>query len=222
MKSVLITGASSGLGKEFALLYSEKGYKIYAHGRSHSKLATLQNKIESSGGQVQIITADLSDRDAASSIFAAVSDTDTVDILINNAGVGYFGPLSTSTSAELEEMVTTNVFAPISLTKEFITQYDQGKIVNIISTAGLRGKVNESLYVASKFALRGFAESMQKELASTNISIVNAYMGGMDTPFWEGSDHIADRSRLRSPREVAQLIVERAESELEIIIESKK
>ncbi|WP_335872480.1 SDR family NAD(P)-dependent oxidoreductase [Bacillus sp. 2205SS5-2] len=222
MKAVLITGASSGLGKEFALLYSEKGYKIYAHGRSEEKLSSLKDQLHRDGGQVEIITADLTNVDQLQSIFSHISPDDKVEILINNAGVGHFGPLTSSSPKELEEMFSTNVMAPIHLTKEYITHVETGKIINIISTAGLRGKVNESLYSASKFALRGFAESMQKELATTNITVVNAYMGGMNTPFWEESHHVSDTSRFRSPKEVANYIFEQAESQTEIILESKK
>ena len=62
--------------------------------------------------------------------------------------------------------------------------------MNIISTAGLRGKVNEAVYAASKFAVRGFTESLQKEYEGSRMKINAVYMGGMDTPFWEGSNHV--------------------------------
>jgi len=97
----------------------------------------------------------------------------------------------------------------------------KGHILNIISTAGLRGKVNEDVYAASKFAVRGFTESLQKEYEASTIKITAVYMGGMDTPFWTDSDHISDRSRLRSPSEVAKLIIHQLD-EASIIIESKK
>lgn len=89
--------------------------------------------------------------------------------------------------------------------------------MNIISTAGLRGKVNESVYCASKFAIRGFSESLLKELEG-RIKVVAVYMGGMDTPFWNNTDHVKDKSRFKSPREVALKIKELDDGRCEIVI----
>jgi short-subunit dehydrogenase len=132
--------------------------------------------------------------------------------------------LNEANDDDLVTMFETNVLGPIRLTKAFLPQLEKGNstILNIISTAGLRGKKNESLYVASKFALRGFGESLQKEYEDFGLRVVNAYMGGMDTPFWDESDHISDPSRLRSPGEVAEIIVKEYQSNEEIVIESKK
>jgi short-subunit dehydrogenase len=105
-----------------------------------------------------------------------------------------------------------------SVMPRFIEQ-GEGQIMNIISTAGLRGKKNESVYVASKFAVRGFTESLIKELEGTNIKATAVYMGGMDTPFWDETDHITDRSRLKSPDEVAKLIIDQNAGQAEIFID---
>jgi short-subunit dehydrogenase len=78
-------------------------------------------------------------------------------------------------------------------------------VINIISTAGLKGKVNESVYCASKYAVRGFTESLQEELKD-KLDVTAVYMGGMATPFWDQSTHIKDKSRLKSATEVAKYI----------------
>src|SRR5574342_42597 len=121
-------------------------------------------------------------------------------------------------------MITTNVLGTILMTKAIlphILKSPDGRIMNIISTAGLRGKVNEAVYAASKFAVRGFTESLQKEYEDHSIKINAVYMGGMDTPFWDHTDHVKDTSRFRTPRQVAEIIMEQIDQDT-IIIESKK
>lgn len=83
----------------------------------------------------------------------------------------------------------------------------EGRILTIISTAGLRGKVHESIYCASKFAVKGFTESLQKEWENDPIAITAVYMGGMNTPFWDNSSHVADPSGLKGPEVVAEQIL---------------
>lgn len=125
---------------------------------------------------------------------------------------------------QITEMLTANVLGTILMTKAFlpyILKNDEGRIINIISTAGLRGKLNEAVYVASKFAVRGFTESLQKEYEGSKIKFNAVYMGGMDTPFWDESDHIKDKSRLSSAREVAETIIQQMDQDT-IIIDTKK
>jgi short-subunit dehydrogenase len=223
MNTALITGGGSGLGKELGKLLSGQGYHIFLLGRTEDRLKEAGTEIENMGGQVSFTTLDVrSAHDIHQFCKNHLSDFN-VELLIHNAGVGYFGPLKESSDDELISMFKTNALGPIRLTKALLPQLEKGcTIINIISTAGLRGKKNESLYVASKFALRGFGESLQKEYEGSDLRIVNAYMGGMDTPFWENSDHISDTSRLRSPKEVAETIVNEYQEKDEIVIESKK
>ena len=152
-----------------------------------------------------------------------ISRTNEIFGLVNNAGVGHFGPFEGIETAQISEMLDTNVLGTILMTKAILPHLQkngQGRIMNIISTAGLRGKVNEAVYVASKFAVRGFTESLQKEYEGSEIKFNAVYMGGMDTPFWDKSDHIKDKSRLRSAKEIAEIIMEKLDQE-SIIIENK-
>lgn len=139
-----------------------------------------------------------------------------MDILINNAGVGIFGPIEDMEYKDIDTVIDTNVKGTIYMTKALMPMIKE-KIMNIISTAGLRGKVNESVYCASKFAIRGFSESLLKELED-RIKVVAVYMGGMDTPFWNNTDHVKDKSRFKSPREVALKIKELDDGRCEIVI----
>ncbi|GMB09295.1 short-subunit dehydrogenase [Thermolongibacillus altinsuensis] len=222
METIVITGAGTGLGKELALLYAEQGHKLILIGRRKEPLIDVQTKIQAMNGEAYIYPLDITCYEDVHNKVQTILNEHQVTMLVNNAGVGHFGPLEEMTEQQIHEVIDTNVKGTIYVTKAFLPYFKtlpKAKIMNIISTAGLRGKVNESVYVASKFAVRGFTESLIKELEQTNISVTAVYMGGMDTPFWEGSNHIKDRSRLRSPKEVAKTIIAEDRGQAEIIIQ---
>ncbi|MFP7299721.1 SDR family NAD(P)-dependent oxidoreductase [Neobacillus niacini] len=224
MKTIIITGAGSGLGKELALILSAKGYHILLAGRTAEKLSAVKSVIEEAGGAADFLELNVSDEKSVFSKMTEVCSTYRVSGLVNNAGVGHFGPFVNISENEIMDMLNTNVLGTILMTRAvlpILQDQKEGLLMNIISTAGLRGKVNEAVYAASKFAVRGFTESLQKEYENTPVKIKAVYMGGMDTPFWVGSSHVSDASRFRTPKEVAQLIIEHINQD-EIIIESKK
>lgn len=224
MKAIILTGAGSGLGKEVSLLLAAQGYHLILTGRSGDKLKEVQNQIEQAGGSASPLELDIRNLEDIKEKAILLSKKFSLYGLVNNAGLGHFGPFTAISDQEIEDMFATNVFGTIHMTKAILPYLEmnkEGMVLNIVSTAGLRGKKNEAVYCASKFAVRGFTESLQKEYEGTGIRFIGAYMGGMDTPFWEGSDHIADTSRLRSASEVAQLIVNGLDQD-EIVIESKK
>lgn len=223
MKSVIITGAGSGLGKELALLFAKQGLHTILTGRTMDKLQSVEQEIHEAGGSAQSHTVDITQTKEISKLMTQIQNHELYG-LINNAGVGHFGPFNSLSEQNIQEMFDTNTLGTIYMTQAvlpFLKEKNEGLLMNIISTAGLKGKVNESVYVASKFAVRGFTESLQKELQDTNIKVKAVYMGGMDTPFWDESDHIKDKSRLRSPKEVAAMILDHMEED-SIIIQSKK
>jgi short-subunit dehydrogenase len=223
LKTIIITGAGSGLGKELALGFSKQGYHLILTGRTVGKLSAVKNEIEAAGGKADYAVLNISNMEDVTNQVSEWCMKYSIFGLVNNAGVGHFGPFIESSEGEIIEMLNTNVLGTILVTKAVLpvlTKQEDGLIINIISTAGLRGKVNEAVYVASKFAVRGFTESLQKEYQDSAIKIKSVYMGGMNTPFWAGSTHITDPSRLRSPGEVAEIIFQQIEQD-SIIIESK-
>ncbi|WP_199426371.1 SDR family NAD(P)-dependent oxidoreductase [Thermaerobacillus caldiproteolyticus] len=221
MESIVITGAGTGLGKELALQYAQNGYSIILTGRRIQPLIEVKQEIESLGGEAFAYPLDIRCYEEVYLTVNSIIQDHHVTCLVNNAGIGYFGPFSSLTHEQINEMIQTNVNGTIYMTKAFLPYFQtlpKAKVINIISTAGLRGKINESVYVATKFAIRGFSESLVKELEQTNISVTAVYMGGMDTPFWQGTDHIKDRSRLRSAQEVAKQIIALENGQPEIIL----
>ncbi len=224
MKAIIVTGAGTGLGKELSLLLAKQDYHMILTGRTADKLAAVKEQIEQSGGSATALPLDLRNLEDIKEKALLISKKHEIYGLVNNAGLGYFGPFSEISDTEIEEMFQTNVFGTIHMTKAllpYLEQNREGLVLNIVSTAGLRGKKNEAVYCSSKFAVRGFTESLQKEYEGTGIRFVAAYMGGMDTPFWDDSEHVADPTRFRSAAEVAGIIVDNLEKP-EIVIESKK
>jgi len=222
MSAIIVTGAGTGLGKALAVEYSSNFETVILIGRTKEALEQTKRELEEMNKQAFVYPLDITDYEAVQRAAEELTQQFTIQGLINNAGYGAFGPLESITESDIHKMLDTNVKGTICMTKAFIPVFkeqNQSFILNIVSTAGLRGKVNESVYVASKFAVRGFSESLVKELEGSNVEIKAAYMGGMDTPFWDDSDHIKDKSRLRSPMDVAKKIKELDDGRFEIIIE---
>ncbi|WML43060.1 SDR family oxidoreductase [Neobacillus sp. PS3-40] len=225
MKTMIVTGAGSGLGKELAILLCQQGFHLVLAGRTLEKLSSVKNEIEALGGRADILPMDIRNQEEVNKQLAEMSGRFSLYGLVNNAGIGHFGPFIEISEQQMNEMFETNVFGTINMTKAilpYLKKQGEGHVLNIISTAGLRGKVNEAVYVASKFAVRGFTESLQKEYEGTKIKFTAVYMGGMDTPFWKNNNnHIQDPSRFRSAKEVAEIILEQIVRD-SIIIDSKK
>ncbi|PBB04943.1 SDR family NAD(P)-dependent oxidoreductase [Salimicrobium humidisoli] len=215
MDTVIITGAGSGLGKALARQYAASGYMVYLTGRNEGKLRSTKREIIEQGGKAESVVCDVTE---AASIEEMLKQTDKVDLLINNAGIGLFGELESYGEEDIDAMLDTNVKGTILFTQAVQPRLEisGGRVLNIISTAGLKGKVNESVYCASKFAVRGFTESLHKEWENKPIDATAVYMGGMNTPFWDGSTHVADPGKLKTPEEVAKIIFEQDDRRPEI------
>lgn len=219
MKSVIITGAGTGLGRELALKYGKEGFHLILVGRSEENLSEVKILLN----DAHITVMDIRNKREVDEKIKLLLKEYKVVGLINNAGIGFFGPFEKTNENEIEEMFQTNVLGTMYMTQAVlpnICELDGSFVMNIISTAGLRGKVNEAAYVASKFAVRGFTESLQKEYEEKSVLISAVYMGGMNTPFWKGSEHVEDPSKFRSPAEVAEIIFSQKEKEC-VVIESK-
>ncbi|BEP30032.1 SDR family NAD(P)-dependent oxidoreductase [Helicovermis profundi] len=217
MNKVLITGAGSGLGKELALVYSENN-EVILIGRNKEKLDRVKEIIEKNGGKACAISLDITKANHIDDVLRIVENKyKSINTLVNCAGVGYFGPFKNIKDENINTMIDVNVKGTIMMTRKFIPIVKE-KIINIISTAGLKGKPNEAVYVASKFAIRGFSESLQNEYKDEKLKITAVYMGGMNTPFWDGKSYIKDKSRLKSAKEVAKQIFISDDGRKEIVI----
>lgn len=218
MGNVLITGAGSGLGRALALTYAREGHRVFLSGRTQEKLAIVRNEIEQQGGSAKVIICDVTEK---ASVLEAINQIEALDILINNAGIGLFGELENLTEEAIDNVLDTNVKGTILITQAALPSLlkSHGRVLNIISTAGLRGKRNESVYCATKFAVRGFTESLQKEWEEQPITATAVYMGGMNTPFWNSTTHVDNPERLKGPEVVADQIYQEDDGRAEIFID---
>lgn len=209
LKHVVITGAGSGLGASLAFKYNELGNHVTLMGRTKEKLEQVAKTFNDSN--YSIYPLDISSPSNVKEVFAEiVKDVGQIDILINNAGVGYFNLAENITTDQVNQMIDINLKGTIFCTQEVLPSMkdrNSGSIINIISTAGVETKVNESVYCASKFGIKAFSESIIKELVDKDIHVHGIYMGGMNTHFW--GDELEDQSEtgLMDPDDIADIII---------------
>jgi short-subunit dehydrogenase len=187
-KTILITGSSSGLGRELAIKLSEDGNKIITHGRNASELSNLKKQIEQKGISNPIIVGDLSSQQTLTSLINEAKKFD-LDILINNAGQYLNKEFFNCAEEEINNILNINFFSHIKLIKGILPHFlnkKKGLIININSIAGLQGSKGEALYSASKHALKGFSESLKLEVTSKGIIIMDVYLGAMATKMAAG------------------------------------
>lgn len=212
-KVAVITGAGTGLGAALVKRYADLGYHVCLIGRRQSVLEEVVNKYELAG-QSTIYSLDVSKRSQVSEVFTAIlSEHRQIDVLVNNAGVGYFDKAERITDEQIDQMIDINLKGTIYCAQEVIPSMRErnlGTILNVISTAGLEGKDTEAVYCASKFGVRGFTESLLVELADTNVRVLGAYMGGMKTNFWDGIYEPGSIGHLMDPEDVADIIMANA------------
>lgn len=208
-KIAVITGAGSGLGASLAKKYSEQGYHVVLLGRTIQKLEQTASKLV---GSYSIYPLDVAKKQEVEQVFATIEkEVGPIDLLVNNAGVGIFDLAENITETAVHQMIDINLKGTIFCAQEALKgmkKRNKGKIINIISTAGLEGKVNESVYCASKFGVRGFTESLKVELKDTSIFVFAAYMGGMKSEFWDGIYTEEQMKHLMDPDDVADIIIE--------------
>lgn len=185
----LITGASSGLGRDMAEILSAKGYDLILVARRLDRLEQVKEKLKT---DVQIISADLSDRAACLSLYEQVKD-EHIDVLINNAGLGVFGAFDTTDLQKELQMIDTNIIAVHTLTKLFLKDFkarDSGYILNVASSAAFQPGPLLSSYYASKAYVLRLTEAIYEELrrAGSNVHISALCPGPVHTEF----DTVAD------------------------------
>ncbi len=188
-KTVLITGASSGLGKETAKLFQEKGWNVIATMRSPEKekeLLELKN--------VLILSLDVTNLESIkAAVEKGVQKFGNIDLLVNNAGYGLMGVFEASTNTQIQKQYDVNVFGVMNVTKSVLPvmrKNQSGTIINISSFGGVTAGQFASLYNSSKFALEGFSEALSHELAFLNIAVKIIEPGSVQTNFRNGMEMI--------------------------------
>ncbi len=184
-KTVVVTGASSGLGAAFSRALVKKGATVYGLARRTDLLEALQASL---GNAFFPVACDVT---VMQDVVAALGPLSQVDVLINNAGVGRFSPVDEQSSSDWAIQIDTNLTGVFNCTRRVVPIMKAqnkrtgfgGHIVNIASIAGHVGNANLSAYNATKFGLRGFSEATMKELRSHGIKVSCLCPGSVATGF---------------------------------------
>src|SRR5690606_7046404 len=167
-KTALITGAGKGIGRAIALALAAEGVQVALLSRTKSQLEEVATEIRSNGGKAIVVTANVGTK---SEVDTAVADVQNqlgpIDILINNAGIGKFGKFMELSPEEWQNIIQVNLMGVYYVTRAALPamiERQTGDIINISSTAGLRGGAVTSAYSASKFAVIGLSESLMQEV----------------------------------------------------------
>ena len=175
-KNAIITGGGSGLGKAVAIALANEGVNIGITGRNEENLKNTIEEIKKLGVNAAYSVFSIDDETAVKiGIDALVKDLNGVDILINNAGIGNFGTLEQMPSETWEQVIKTNLFGvyyAAQAVHPYLKEKGEGDIVNVASTAGLKGGANMSAYAASKAAVVSLSQSMMAEWRKENIRVI--------------------------------------------------
>ena len=193
MKTVLITGASRGIGATTAKLFAANGYTVAVnYHRSKQSAEQVVNEIVASGGDAFAVCADVSDEDAVKQMMKSVRQrVGHIDVLIHNAGVAKQGLLTDTTSNEWREMLGVHVDGAFYCCKEvipFMLQNEGGKILIVSSMWGVTGASCEVAYSTAKAALIGFSKALAKELGPSNITVNCVAPGVINTDMCKSLD----------------------------------
>jgi len=185
--TAIVTGGTSGLGAAIAELLRSRGKRVITVSRRESA----------------DVAGDASKRETAQRAVDAAGDD--VDLLVNCAGIGIYGPAGSYDDEAIAAMIGSNLVATIVFCEALAPRFmrDGGTIVNVLSTAALAGKPNETVYCAAKWGARGYTEALRAEAKGTKLRLISVAPGGMDTPFWPER-----RAGFMDAREVAAVIVD--------------
>jgi short-subunit dehydrogenase len=193
----IVTGASSGIGRALAMELAREGVRLVVVARRADRLAALADEIQSAGGAVKTLAADVTEPAARQrAVDTAVSAYGGLDILVNNAGIGAFGRFEQADPERLRRVMEVNFFALVELTRVALPELKRGTkpiVVNISSVLGHRAVPRSAEYCASKFAVQGFSEAIRVELRRHGIDVLVVCPGLTQTEFTKSATSRGDK-----------------------------
>lgn len=204
MPSVLVTGTSSGIGRETVVELARAGWQVVASMRNLDKRRPLLAALESAGlaGRVELLALDVTQRRSIDDAVAQLAGRSDLEAVVHNAGVAVGGAFEDVPEAEVRRVFETNLFGVMELTRgllPLLRKARRGRIVCMSSNAAFSGNPALSVYCASKWALEGWAESLRYELAPFGIEVVLVEPGPYRTEIWDSSPrYIPDGSPYRT------------------------
>lgn len=215
--TAVITGATSGIGRETALGFARAGSQVVVAGRRKERLRELVSEIEAKGGEALAVPTDVANQAQVEQLIEkAVARFGRIDTLVNNAGVGIAARFADMSLEDFRRVMDVNfwgaVYACKAVLPQMRAQSSGGVIINVSSILGKRGMPFETAYCASKFALAGFSEALRTEVMSDRIDVSTIFPGAVETEIFETS---ANQTGLEMPsylpkfpaKEMARIIV---------------
>jgi NAD(P)-dependent dehydrogenase (short-subunit alcohol dehydrogenase family) len=185
-KTVLITGASTGIGKATALLFQQKGWNVLATMRSPEKGTDLQHL-----DRCAVLPLDVTDAGSIERAIAqGIQQFGSIDVVVNNAGYALMGAFEPCDPVQIEKQFATNVFGLMGVTRAILPHFRQKRAGTIVNVASMGGRITFPLYTlyhSTKWAVEGFSESLQYELAPFNIRVKIIEPGPIKTDFYDRS-----------------------------------
>jgi short-subunit dehydrogenase len=207
----LVTGASRGLGRHVALALGRRGVKVGLCARTAGDLERLAAEIRAAGGAAQAAPADVARCSEVEGAAARVREAlGPIDLLINNAGVGWYKPFVEWTQEEIERALDVNLKGTVWATRAVLPgmlERGRGQIVNIASDLGRRILPNMAVYAAAKHGVVGFAGSLLREVKGRGVKVMTLTPGIIDTWFGGGREGTREATWAMSPSWVADFVV---------------
>ena len=218
-KTVFVTGASRGIGKEVALKFADKGYNVVInYVSSKTNVEELKEEFENKGVKALIMQADVTNKEAIEELVKkAIEEFGSIDVLVNNAGITKDNLLMRMSEEEFDKVIEINLKGTYIVTKavtKYMMKKRKGSIINLSSVVGVAGNAGQCNYAASKAGIIGFTKSVAKELASRNIRANAVAPGFIETDMTAVlSDEVKENihnqiplKRMGTAKEVADLI----------------
>ncbi|AFY56236.1 short-chain dehydrogenase of unknown substrate specificity [Rivularia sp. PCC 7116] len=212
-KRALITGASSGIGKQTALAFASSGIDVALLGRSEQKLAAVENAVKKHGVNAKTYVVDLANvSQVQENMRQIVLDFGNIDILVNNAGMGYTATLSQTPLSDWQQVIDlnlTSVFECIKGILPSMREQNRGTIINVASIAGKQAFANWGAYSVSKAGVIALSQALAQEERNNGIRVTAICPGAVNTEIWDTKTVNADfdRSNMLTPEIVAQSIL---------------
>jgi short-subunit dehydrogenase len=190
-RTVIVTGASLGIGRETARLFARAGANVVLASRNAERLARVAQDLQAYRGRSLAVPTDVADGQAVEAMVKRTAEEfGSVDILVNNAGLGLYATLAEGSMENIRYLFEVNVFGALNCIRAavpYMKQQQRGQIINVSSLAGKIAAPNEGAYAATKFALSAISDALRLELLDYGITVITVYPGPIETPFRENT-----------------------------------